>query len=350
MLSKEFDFFLPKQLVASRPLKNRDHSRLLILHRDGSIEHRFFYHILNYLKKGDLIIINDTKVFPARLLAKKPSGGILDVLLKKEIEKDTWEVLYRGNYEGYIYLNDVYKLRVWTEKINGTKEVKKYLKFSDIKNSDIYSFIWTYGLMPLPKYIGRLPDEKDKDTYQTVYAKKVGSIAAPTAGLHFTESLIEEIKKIGVNLRTLTLHVGTGTFRLIKSDLISNHQMEAEFFEIELSLIQEIEQTKKRGNKIIAVGTTSTRALEGYMSGCYRELAKKQKGKEKIYGYTDIFIYPGYQFKAINSLITNFHLPRSTPLLLVAALSTKEKIFKAYEEAISKGYRFFSYGDAMLIL
>lgn len=354
MLINDFDFDLPKNLIASRPIKQRDHSRLLVLHPDGKIEHRHFFNIAEYLNKGDLLIMNDTRVFPAKLLAQKPSGGKIDILLVRELGKENiWEVMYRGKYEGEISIADDTKAEIWIEKKEGLHNIKKFLKFSDHKSANIYDLIWSYGYMPLPKYIGRLPDKEDNLTYQTVYAKKTGSIAAPTAGLHFTESLIEDIKKKGILIRTITLHVGVGTFKPIKTDSVVNHEMEAEFFEIKHSVIEDIEQTKKNKDRVIAVGTTSTRTIEGFMSRNYKKLEKSSETElpnPPICGYTDIFIYPGYTFKGIDCLITNFHLSRSTPLMLVSSLSNREKILKAYREAIAMNYRFFSYGDAMLIL
>lgn len=353
MLINDFDYDLPRNLIASRPLKQRDHSRLLILHPDGKIEHRYFFHIAEYLNKGDLLIINDTKVFPARIIALKPSGGKIDVLLVKELKENIWEVMYRGKYEGEITIGNDINAEIWIEKEENWQDRKKILKFSDIKSSSINELIWTYGSMPLPKYIGRLPDKEDNLTYQTVYAKKTGSIAAPTAGLHFTESLIEDIKNRGVIIRTVTLHVGVGTFKPITTNYVANHKMEAEFFEIKHSVIEDINQAKQDRNRVIAVGTTSTRTIEGFMSGRYKEVIKPSETdgtNPSICGCTDIFISPGYTFKVVDCLITNFHLPRSTPLMLVSSLSNREKILKAYMEAINMNYRFFSYGDAMLIL
>ncbi len=355
MLINEFDFDLPKNLIASRPVTQRDHSRLLVLHPDGKIEHRQFYNIAEYLNKGDMLLMNDTKVFPAKLIAKKPSGGKLDILLVKDSGKDNiWEVMYRGNYEGKItFGNDIWA-EVWVQADSGLLTKKnKFFKFLNINPTNIHEILYNYGYMPLPKYIGRNPDKEDIQRYQTVYAKKTGSIAAPTAGLHFTDRLLEELQKKDVLVRTLTLHVGIGTFKPVKAESVDKHEMEAEFFEIEPSLIEEIKIVKERHNRVIAVGTTSTRAIEGFMSGHYKRLTKSTSGNnydEPVRGYTNIFIHPGYAFKAVGCLITNFHLPRSTPLLLVSALSDRQKILKAYREAIAMNYRFFSYGDAMLIL
>ncbi len=352
MLINEFDFPLPKKLIASRPADQRDHSRLLILHPDGKIEHRHFYNIPEYLNTGDMLLMNDTKVFPALIAARKASGGKIDILLVKEcLKENMWEVMYRGKYEGIISFGDDIKAKVMIETSSEEPSArKKLLKFLDIKPTEIYEALWSYGHMPLPKYIGRHPDNEDLSRYQTVYAKKTGSIAAPTAGLHFTPALIEAIKEKGVHIRTLTLHVGVGTFKPIRSQYVDNHKMEAEFFEIETSLETEIKDLRKRGKRVFAVGTTSTRAIEGFMSGQYKKSPSSGCNDGVIIGYTDIFIRPGHIFKGVDCLITNFHLPRSTPLLLVSAISDREKIFKAYKEAIALNYRFFSYGDAMLIL
>lgn len=352
MLTNDFDFHLPKNLIASRPAARRDHSRLLVLFPDGKIEHRHFFNIPEYLDKGDLLLINDTKVFPALIVAMKPSGGMLDILLIKEASNaNTWEVMFKGNYEGIVTIGSDIKAEVRTEigkKTHNGK--KKYLQFLKPAPVDIYDMLWKYGKMPLPKYIRRQPDGEDFLRYQTVYAKKTGSIAAPTAGLHFTPELLDEIRQKGVVVRTLTLHVGTGTFRPIKTQSIDNHRMEAEFFEIDPLLIEEVKNTRANNKRVFAVGTTSTRAVEGFMSGQYKISSCAGNNNQSICGYTDIFIKPGYIFKGVNCLITNFHLPRSTPLLLVSAISDRQKILKAYNEAIKLNYRFFSYGDAMLIL
>ncbi len=352
MTINQFNFILPKNLIASRPAVQRDHSRLLILHPNGKTEHRYFYNIPEYLDKGDLLLLNDTKVFPALIVAQKPSGGMLDILFVKHSSKENiWEVMYRGNYEGVITLHGKINAQVWIETDNEKhNRRKKLLEFLTPDFTDIHSILWKYGNMPLPRYISRHPDNEDMIRYQTVYAKKTGSIAAPTAGLHFTPALLQELNEKGVLIRTLTLHVGIGTFKPIRTESVDNHKMEAEFFEIEHSLEDEIKKVRKSNKRVYAVGTTSTRAIEGFMSGIYTKSQCFNTKNQSICGYTDIFIYPGYVFKAVNCLITNFHLPRSTPLLLVSAISGWEKILKAYNEAISLNYRFFSYGDAMLIL
>jgi S-adenosylmethionine:tRNA ribosyltransferase-isomerase len=351
MRTADFDFYLPKDLIALRPSEKRDNSKLLVLHRDGSIEHRRFFDIAEYLKEGDMLMLNNTKVFPARIIATKPSAKLsdkkIDILLVKEAAEDgTWEIMCRGRFNGMVTIGDGVKAEVWTEEVK-SQESKKFLRFLNIEPSKVNDVFWQYGRMPLPPYINRMPDDADKQRYQTVYAEHQGSIAAPTAGLHFTEELLSKIKDKGVSVEALTLHVGTGTFRPIKAEYLEDHRMDSEYFEIKSSLANKIQKTKESGCRLITVGTTATRALEGFMSGLFQRLSSVNGS---VRGYTDIFIYPGYKFRAVDSLITNFHLPRSTPLMLVSALSDFKKILHAYKEAIAMGYRFFSYGDAMLIL
>jgi S-adenosylmethionine:tRNA ribosyltransferase-isomerase len=332
----DFDFSLPKDLIARRPLKDRSSSRLLVLHRNGLTEHRYFSELPSYLNRGDMLLINNTKVFPARLTGLKKNGDRIDILLVRKLQNNTWEVLSKGGFTGTLKI----AADLEAEIINGRiAHFKRY-------TGNLMDFIWKYGNMPIPPYMKRLPDELDKESYQTVFAKEEGSIAAPTAGLHFTNSLFEEIITKGVILRELTLHVGTGTFRPIRKKCLEDHTMDAEYFEIDKGLIHEIKQVKASGKRIFASGTTTTRAIEGLMSG--RCDVSCQNGK--ITGTTDIFIYPGYIFKVVDSLVTNFHLPKSTPILLTSAKCDWKILFNAYMEAINKKYRFLSYGDAMLIL
>ena len=347
----DFDFLLLEDLIAKRPLKEQADSRLLVLHRDGIIEHKKFSDLPLYLNKGDMLIINNTKVFPARLTGFKKNGGKIDILLIREKDgNNAWEVLSRGRFTGILKISEELQL----ELHNGKTAHFKY-------SGDFMDIIWKYGNMPLPPYIRRQPDELDKKTYQTIFAKKEGSIAAPTAGLHFTHTLLKEIASRGIIVRELTLHIGTGTFKPIRTEYLEEHSMDAECFEINKGLISEINKIKASGKRIISVGTTTTRALEGYMNGGYTNsnppyppFLKRGKGRFQspkfLKGYTNIFIYPGYKFRVIDSLITNFHLPGSTPLMLVSALCGFEKLMNAYEEAIVRRYRFLSYGDAMLIL
>ncbi|MDI6801868.1 MAG: tRNA preQ1(34) S-adenosylmethionine ribosyltransferase-isomerase QueA [Thermodesulfovibrionales bacterium] len=341
----DFDFFLPENMVASRPAEKRDHSRLLMLSRNGSMEHKRFHDIVDYLNSGDMLLLNETKVFPARLIGTKPSGGKIDILLVREIENEAWEIMCRGNYTGMITIGDSIRAEIWAEE-KKKSEVKKFLRFRNIEYSEIKDILWRLGHMPLPPYIRRKPDNEDKQRYQTVYARNEGSIAAPTAGLHFTEELLMKIKDKGVLVKTLTLHVGTGTFKPVKTEYLKTHLMDTEYFEIKSSLIDEMRQVKEAGNRVITVGTTATRAVEGYLSGHCSVV----NNNGSICGYTDVFIYPEYKFKVLDGLLTNFHLPRSTPLMLASAFCGLENILNAYEEAIAMGYRFFSYGDAMLIL
>lgn len=346
MKTADFDFYLPKDLIALRPSEKRDNSRLLVLHRDGTVGHRRFSDIVEYLNEGDMLLLNNTKVFPARIIAAKPSGGKTDILLVREIDGDgTWEVMCRGRFSGIVDIGNDIKAEVRTEKTENGR--RKFLRFLNIKPSEVKDMLWQYGYMPLPPYINRMPDEGDKQRYQTVYAENQGSIAAPTAGLHFTEDLLNRIKAKGVHVEALTLHVGAGTFKPIKTESLEEHKMDPEYFEIKMSLIEKIERVRESDSRIITVGTTATRAVEGFMSGIYQRCGSLNGF---LHGYTDIFICPGYKFKAVDSLVTNFHLPCSTPLMLASAFCSFEKLLNAYKEAIAMGYRFFSYGDAMLIL
>lgn len=295
----DFDYLLPEDLIAKRPMKERGGSRLLVVHRDGTIEHRMFPDIITYLNAGDMLIVNNTKVFPAKLTGIRENGKPLEILLVKKIAKDIWEVLSKGRYTGALLFSD----KFCAELQNG--EVARFSY-----SGNFMKYIWEYGSMPLPPYIKRPPDTSDKETYQTAYAKQEGSIAAPTAGLHFNSSLLEKIKSKGIILRELTLHVGVGTFKMIRTEHVEDHSMDTEYFEISRSLFHEIDLVRASGRKVFAVGTTTTRALEGYLSGnC---AITSQNGS--IRGVTGMFIYPGHAFKAIDSLITNFRLPGPLPL------------------------------------
>jgi len=335
MRTAEYDFFLPPGLIAARPAEKRDSSRLLVLHKNGDIEHRRFSDLPSYLVPGDLLILNNTKVFPARLTARKPTGGTVRFLLAARNHDESWNVMSRERYTGELIIADRFSVQMIKGKTVTFKE-----------NTDLQSLIWEHGQMPLPPYIRREPDEDDKHRYQTVYAEKEGSIAAPTAGLHFTPELLDVIRKRSVHIQMVTLHVGTGTFRPVKTELVADHYMDRESFEIASTVIAEIEKAKQSGRRVITVGTTSTRTLEGYFSG--KSSCRSENGK--ITGSTDIFIREGYRFRAADVLITNFHLPQSTPLMLTAAFAGRQNLLNAYKEAVSGGYRFFSYGDAMLVL
>ncbi len=340
MKTEDFDFELPEELIAQTPIKERDHSRLLVLNRkDGSIEHKIFTDIIDYLEEGDSLVLNDTKVMPARLYGvKEETDALIEVLLLKDLGDNTWECLTRPAKrikEGTVvsFGDGLLKAKCVKCGDEGIREFKL------IYNGILYEILDKLGEMPLPPYIHEKLE--DKDRYQTVYAKNIGSAAAPTAGLHFTKELLQKIKDKGVNIVYITLHVGLGTFRPVNVLDVTKHKMHSEYYMMSKDAANILTKTKQNGKKIISVGTTSTRTLETIMSlhGEFRECS----------GWTDIFIYPGYQFKAVDNLITNFHLPKSTLVMLVSALASKELIMKAYHEAIINKYRFFSFGDSMLI-
>lgn len=340
MKTEDFDFELPEELIAQTPIKERDHSRLLVLNRkDGSIEHKIFTDIIDYLEEGDSLVLNDTKVMPARLYGvKEETDALIEVLLLKNLGDNTWECLTRPAKrikEGTVvsFGDGLLKAKCVKCGDEGIREFKL------IYNGILYEILDKLGEMPLPPYIHEKLE--DKDRYQTVYAKNIGSAAAPTAGLHFTKELLQKIKDKGINIVYITLHVGLGTFRPVNVLDVTKHKMHSEYYMMSKEAANILTKTKQNGKKIISVGTTSTRTLETIMSlhGEFRECS----------GWTDIFIYPGYQFKAVDNLITNFHLPKSTLVMLVSALASKELIMKAYHEAIINKYRFFSFGDSMLI-
>jgi len=342
MLKKQdFYYELPESLIAQHPLEKRDSSRLMVLEPDGGQPvHSVFSSLPERLSSGDCIVINNTKVLPARLLGSKRDSGIAcEIMLLSRVEGDIWECMVRpgrrlreGHYVDFI------PNRFAAEIIEVVKGGNRLVRF-------IYDGIWEEildeaGMMPLPPYIHE--QLEDKQRYQTVYAKQEGSAAAPTAGLHFTPELMEQIRNRGIKITELTLHVGLGTFRPVKADNILEHEMHSEYYELSQETVDCINETKNAGKRVIAVGTTSCRVLEAVASENKGRLAAQS-------GWTDIFIYPGYQFKIIDALITNFHLPESTLLMLVAALAGHERIMSAYEAAINEKYRFFSFGDAMLI-
>jgi S-adenosylmethionine:tRNA ribosyltransferase-isomerase len=335
MRTDSFDYFLPDELVAQSPLQERDQCRLMVLHKNGEIHHRNFHDIVDYLTEGDLLILNNTKVIPARLTGYKKSGVPLDILMVKEIRDNEWEILSKGRYSGPLKITDNLSVHV--------NDGRHAVFPSDVH---INGLLWELGLMPLPPYIRRKATGNDRQWYQTVYAEKEGSIAAPTAGLHFTDTVLRRAEDIGVKVRRITLHVSAGTFKPIRTDTLEEHTMDNEYYELRSSLIDEIAGNRKHGKKVVAVGTTSTRAIEGHMSN--NHMSSRTNGF--VSGTTEIFIYPGYEFNAIDGLLTNFHLPRSTPLMLASAVAGRENLLKSYDEAIEMKYRFFSYGDAMLIL
>ncbi len=337
MDTDSFSFNPPKKLIALSPSPEGGKSRLMVLFRNNrKIEHKIFEEVSDFLERGDLIVLNDTKVIPARLTGKDKNGNTLDILITKRLEHNKFKILSRGRFNGRIKISEDLEADV----ING-KEAFFYF------DRDFYSILWEIGEMPLPPYIKRKPNNRDRKWYQTCFAKKEGSIAAPTAGLHFTENIFNLLKQKGVIIKTITLHVGIGTFNPIRSKKIENHLMEDEYFEIDTEVIDFIRNVKDIGKKVIFVGTTTTRAIEAYLSGKYK-LLNRLNGK--IRATTDLFIYPGYTFKAADAILTNFHLSCSTPLILASAFAGWESLLNAYEEAVRNEYRFYSYGDAMLIL
>ncbi|NFV12617.1 tRNA preQ1(34) S-adenosylmethionine ribosyltransferase-isomerase QueA [Clostridium sporogenes] len=340
MKVKDFDFYLPEELIAQHPMEKRDEARLLVLNKEtGEIEHKIFKNILDYLNPNDCLVLNDTRVLPARLIgAKEETGGKMEFLLLKRKEKDVWETLVKPGKRAqigtkFIFGNGELKAEVIGIGEEGSRIAKFYYEgiFEEILDQ--------LGQMPLPPYIKEKLD--DKEMYQTVYSKEQGSAAAPTAGLHFTEELLEKIKEKGVKVAFLTLHVGLGTFRPVKVEDIQDHVMHSEYYKMDPKTAEIINTTKENGGRVIAVGTTSCRTLEtiGDEEGKVREQS----------GWTDIFVYPGYKYKVVDALITNFHLPQSTLLMLVSALAGRDKIMNAYNTAVKKEYRFFSFGDAMFI-
>ena len=336
----EFNYNLPEELIAQVPIKNRDESRLMVLNRKNqTIEHKVFKDIIDYLEPGDCLVRNNTKVIPARLYGKKETGANVEFLLLNRIQGDEWEVMVRPGRKLQVgtkvsFGDGILNAEILENLAGGNRRVK--FTYNGIFNEILDQI----GLMPLPPYIKeRL---KDKDRYQTVYAKYEGSAAAPTAGLHFTDELFEKIKQKGIDVANVTLHVGIGTFRPVKVEKVEEHDMHSEHFYIKQEDVEKINRAKQNGKRVIAVGTTSCRVLES--------IADENTGLVKAYeGDTQIFIYPGYKFKCIDGLITNFHLPESTLIMLVSALAGKDYIMKAYNEAVKEKYRFFSFGDAMFI-
>lgn len=340
MKTSDFFYDLPKALIAQSPLADRSSSRLLHLSmEDGRIEHRHFTDILDYLEEGDCLVVNDTKVIPARLYGhKEDTGAVIEILLLKRKENDTWECLVKPGKKARPGAKILFGGGLLQgEILDIVEEGNRLIHFS--YDGIFEEILDKLGEMPLPPYITQKLE--DKNRYQTVYAKHEGSAAAPTAGLHFTQELLGRVREKGVQIAHVTLHVGLGTFRPVKVDDVEKHHMHSEFYVVEEEQAEMINRAKQNGKRVIAVGTTSCRTLES-AAGEDGILSAKS-------GWTDIFIYPGYQFKIIDGLITNFHLPESTLLMLVSALAGKDKIMHAYEEAVKERYRFFSFGDAMFI-
>lgn len=346
----EFDYNLPEELIAQYPSKERDKCRLMVLNReDGSLSHEMFYDIIEHLREGDCMVFNSSKVIPARLFGTKISTGVPVefLLVKRKNNPDEWETMVRpgrrlkpGDRVAFGEGSNQIEAEIISYGDGGTRIVKFYYDGIFMERLE------ELGKMPLPPYIDRESEEEDKEMYQTVYADKPGSVASPTAGLHFTEELLEKVKAKGVKLEFVTLHVGIGTFRPVKVENIEDHKMHFEEYSISEETADSINASILSGNRIISVGTTSTRTLE---SAAFKDEKSDKFLVKSGGGSTGIFIYPGYEFKIVNALVTNFHLPKSTLIMLISALYNREKILEAYEVAVKEKYRFFSYGDAMLI-
>ncbi|MBU1913143.1 MAG: tRNA preQ1(34) S-adenosylmethionine ribosyltransferase-isomerase QueA [Candidatus Omnitrophica bacterium] len=358
MKLSNFDYNLPKELIAQYPAEKRDGSRLLVLHKDtGEIEHRVFKDIIEYFNPGDLLILNNTKVLPAQIIGRKETGGKVEALVlnagKGSGEKGEYEVLLKPARGCNVGSKIIFGSGELNAEVARIENGRRFLKFDC--NGNLQKVLNELGEMPLPPYIKREATDFDSERYQTVYAVKSGAVAAPTAGLHFTKKLLEDISKKGVGLEYVTLHVGYGTFKPVSSEYIKEHKMEKEYFEIDKAVADKL---KDRKGKLVAVGTTSCRVLETTLrdgSRANRKSVPQGTGlalapEPSLSGWTDLFIYPGYKFEIVDALLTNFHLPKTTLLMLVAAFCGRELLFKAYEEAIKEKYRFYSYGDAMLII
>ena len=339
MKKSDFSFDLPEELIAQTPMEQRDASRLLCLNRKtGAVEHRHFYDLPNLLREGDCLVLNNSRVLPARLIGVRPTGGAVELVLLRDLGANRWECLSRPGRKtkpGQKILFGEGELQAEVEEtVSGGNRIVRF-EYEGI----FLEVLERLGRMPLPPYIRQ--ELKDPERYQTVYSKELGSAAAPTAGLHFTKELLETVRNKGVLTEFVTLHVGLGTFRPVKEEEIEDHEMHSEYCIIPSETADAVNRTRKNGGRIIAVGTTSCRTLESF--------AKEDGTLEASSGWTNIFIYPGYRFKCIDALITNFHLPESTLIMLVSALAGRENILNAYHIAVSEKYRFFSFGDAMMI-
>jgi S-adenosylmethionine:tRNA ribosyltransferase-isomerase len=337
---EEFDYLLPKELIAQHPEKERASSRLLVFSRkEKTIEHDRFSCITDYLHEGDLLVLNDSKVFPARLRAAKETGGVVDILLVEKRPDNRWLCLAKGVKRGRDRLT--VSIGRWHAELARAGGGLWEIEFPG--DGDSFDIIRECGVMPLPQYIKRKEgyDPEDFDRYQTVYADPVGSIAAPTAGFHFTEELLERLENKGVRVVKITLHVGIGTFMLVKTEKVDEHSMHREYYSLSPETKSAVQEAKTEGRRVVACGTSAVRTLETVYS---------LNGGAPLTGYTDLFIYPGYPFRVVDALITNFHLPRSTPLLLASAFAGTEDLRRCYGEAMERGYRFYSYGDSMLVI
>ena len=342
MQRRDFYFDLPDELIARYPAQQRDGSRLLVLQGDGRLEHRQFPDLLDYLREGDLLVFNDTRVIPARLFGAKESGGRIEILIERLIDEHHALAHIRASKSpkagSRLFLAEDAEAPVGSDAVEvlGRQGALFELRF----DAPLLEQLNTYGHMPLPPYIDRADDAEDQQRYQTVYAKRDGAVAAPTAGLHFTEDFLAACKAKGVEQAFVTLHVGAGTFQPVRADDIRDHEMHAEYIEVSAAVAEQVRATRARGGRVVAVGTTSVRSLE----------SASQSGEIAAFsGDSRIFIYPGYQFKSVDALFTNFHLPESTLIMLVSALAGQAPVMAAYREAVAERYRFFSYGDAMLV-
>ncbi|HWI55345.1 MAG TPA: tRNA preQ1(34) S-adenosylmethionine ribosyltransferase-isomerase QueA [Desulfobacteria bacterium] len=337
----DFDYYLPEELIAQEPAKSRDKSRLLVLHRkSGMLEHRVFSDIIEYMRKGDVLVVNSTRVIPARLFGiKEGTGAKIEVVLLRRMDINTWEALVKPGRRVHPGTRIIFGDGLLAaQSLESTEVGGRVLRFE--YEGVFEQILDKLGQMPLPHYIKK--ELEDKERYQTVYARTPGSAAAPTAGLHFTPELISDIRARGVDVVEVTLHVGLGTFRPVKTQNITEHKMHSEYYEVTEETADVINRARENGGRLIAVGTTSTRTIE---------TAADENGVIRPgSGWTDIFIYPGYKFKAVDRLITNFHLPKSTLLMLISAFAGRDSVIEAYQEAVSEGYRFFSFGDAMFII
>jgi S-adenosylmethionine:tRNA ribosyltransferase-isomerase len=339
----DFTYTLPNKYIAEYPSARRDQSKLLVLHREtGEIEHRKFYEITEYMRKNDLLLLNNTKVFPARLFATKDrTDAKVEVFLLRELNNDLWEVMVRPARKVRIGNKLELAPNVFCDVIDNTVSGGRVVRF-EYEGDDLYSVIERIGISPLPPYIKRDSEAKDKIRYQTVYADRRGAVAAPTAGLHFTQGLLDKIERKNVIMEKITLHIGLGTFRPVQVEDLNRHQMDSEYFEVSPSAALAINTARKKRRKVFAVGTSTVRAIETVAVSGFQVSPKR--------GWTDKFIYPPYNFKMVDAMITNFHQPQSTLLMMVSAFANREMILKAYNEAKKKDYHFLSYGDAMLIL
>jgi S-adenosylmethionine:tRNA ribosyltransferase-isomerase len=335
----DFDYDLPEALIAQEPCSVRDRSRLMVLRRDSdALEHRIFSDLEHYLVPGDLLVMNDTRVFPCRLVAKKAGGGKAEIFLLAEMGPNRWTALVKGSLHAgkKLILDRRIEAEIAADLEDGTKEVL----FHNIP--DIRTVLPEVGRTPLPPYVKREPSQADLERYQTVYATREGAVAAPTAGLHFTSELLESLQSRGIETATVTLHVGPGTFQPVRAEIITDHRMLPEKYEVSDRAASDINRAKAEGRRVIAIGTTSVRTIESAAS----ENGAVRSGS----GSSELFIYPGYRFRVIDAMVTNFHLPKSTLLMLVSAFAGRERMLAAYRVAVEERYRFYSYGDAMLII